>query len=81
MTDEYTLRETVFRTFLANPNLGPKEMAAQLNAKYNSVKAVFAKLSEEGLLRREGRGSYAPNTPMILIYLMDRIEALERGGT
>ncbi len=81
MNNEYTLRETVFRAFLANPNLGPKEMAAQLGAKYNSVKAVFAKLCEEGLLRREGRGNYAPNISMILLHLMDRIESLEKGET
>ena len=78
MTNDYTLRETVFRAFLADPNLGPKDMAAQLGAKYNSVKAVFAKLCEEGLLRREGRGSYAPNISMILLHLMDRVESLER---
>ena len=80
MTEKYTLREAVFRAFLANPNLGPKDMAGKLKAKYNSVKAVFAKLCEEGLLRREGRGNYVPNTSIILLHLMDRIEALEKGG-
>lgn len=80
MTEEYTLREAVFRAFLENPDLGPNEMAIHLNAKYNSVKAVFAKLCGEGLLNRKGRGSYAPNTPRILLHLMDRIEALEKGG-
>jgi len=80
MAEEYTLRESVFRAFLANTNLGPKDMAGHLGAKYNSVKAVFAKLCEEGLLRREGRGNYAPNIPGILLLLMDRIEALEKGG-
>lgn len=80
MNAEYTLREAIFRAFLENPSLGPKEMASHLKAKYNSVKAVFAKLYEEGLLNREGRGHYAPNIPRILLHLMDRIEALEKGG-
>lgn len=80
MTEEYTLREAVFRAFLKNPSLGPKEMTGHLKAKYNSVKAVFAKLCEEGLLNREGRGQYAPNIPRILLHLMDRIEVLEKGG-
>lgn len=79
MSEEYTLREAVFRAFLRNPSLGPKEMAGHLGAKYNSVKAVFAKLCEEGLLSREGRGNYAPNLPGIVLHLMDRIEALEKG--
>ncbi len=80
MAEKYTLREAVFRAFLENPSLGPSEMAEHLTANYNSVKAVFAKLFEEGLFNREGRGNYSPNIPMILLHLMDRIEALERGG-
>lgn len=80
MTDEYTLRETVFRTFLKQPGLGPTEMAKHLGAKYNSVKAAYAKLSSEGLLMRRGRGSYSPNVPGILLHLMDRVEALEKGS-
>jgi len=52
-------------------------MANNLRAKYNSVKAVFAKLCADGLLTREGRGNYIPNTPKILLYLLDRIEDLE----
>lgn len=79
MAEKYTLREAVFRAFLENPNLGPSDMAKHLMANYNSVKAVFAKLSEEGLLNREGRGNYSPNITMILLHLMDRIEALEKG--
>jgi DNA-binding IclR family transcriptional regulator len=77
LTEEYTLREMVFRTFLKQPGLGPSEMAERLGANYNSVKAVYAKLSEEGLLMREGRGSYSPNVPVIILHLMDRVEALE----
>jgi len=80
LTEEYTLREMVFRTFLKQPNLGPSEMAEHLGAKYNSVKAAYAKLSDEGLLMRRGRGSYSPNVPGILLHLMDRIEALEKGS-
>ena len=79
MAEKYTLREAVFRAFLENPNLGPSDMAKHLMANYNSVKAVFAKLSEEGLLNREGRGNYSPNITMILLHLMDRMEALEKG--
>lgn len=81
MSEEYTIRESVFRAFLTNPNMGPREMADHLEEKYNSVKAVFAKLCAEGLLRREGRGNYVPNIPIIFLHLMDRIEALEKGGT
>ena len=50
MTEDYTLRESVFRAFLKNPTLGPTEMTDLLGAKYNSVKAVYAKLTAEGLL-------------------------------
>lgn len=80
MTEEYTLRDSIFRTFLRNPRLGPGEMAEKLGANYNSVKAAFSKLYEEGLLDREGRGNYAPNVPAILLHLMDRVEALERAA-
>lgn len=80
MTEEYTLHEAVFRAFLENPSMRPSEMAKHLDAKYNSVKAVFSKLYDEGLLDREGRGNYKPNVPRILLHLMDRIETLERGG-
>jgi DNA-binding transcriptional regulator YhcF (GntR family) len=55
-------------------------MAEHLGAKYNSVKAAYAKLSDEGLLMRRGRGSYSPNVPVILLHLMDRVEALEKGS-
>ncbi len=80
MTEDYTLRESVFRAFLRDPDLGPKEMTELLGAKYNSVKAVYSKLTEEGLLRRRGRGDYAPNVPRVLLHLIDRIEVLERGA-
>jgi len=79
MSKGYTLRENIFREYLKNPELGPREMTEHLKAKYNSVKAVYAKLHEEGLLRREGRGNYSPNLPGICLYLMDRVEALEKG--
>jgi len=77
MSKNQSLKDTVFREFLRNPALGPTEMAEKLGAKYNSVKAAFAKLAEEGLLERSGRGSYAPSTPGILLSLMARVEALE----
>jgi Mn-dependent DtxR family transcriptional regulator len=75
-----TLREMVFKAFLKNPSLGPSQMAERLKANYNSVKAIYAKLCEDGLLRREGRGNYSPNVSGILLHLLKRIEALERGG-
>jgi len=78
MKHDYSLKENVFRTFLADPSLGPSEMAEKLGAKYNSVKAVYAKLSDEGMLKREGRGNYAPDLAGILLNLMDRVEALEK---
>ena len=53
-------------------------MTEKLGAKYNSVKAAYAKLSDEGMLKREGRGSYSPNLAGILLDLMDRVEALEK---
>jgi predicted transcriptional regulator of viral defense system len=80
MTEDYTLRETVFRTFLKDPNLGPSEMKDLLGANYNSIKAIYAKLCDEGLLQREGRGNYVPNLPGILFHLMERVEALEKSG-
>ena len=78
MGEEYTLRDQVFRTFLENPSLGPREMAERLKANYNSVKAIYAQLFEEGLFNREGRGNYTPNLPRILVQLMGRVEALEK---
>jgi hypothetical protein len=80
MTEDYTLRETVFRTLLKNPSLGPSEMKDLLGANYNSIKAIYAKLFDEGLLQREGRGNYSPNVPGILLHLMERVESLERSG-
>ncbi len=79
MGDKYTLKERIFRAFLEDPTLGPSEMTELLGVKYNSVKAVYAKLCDEGLLRREGRGNYAANVTGILLNLMDRVEALEKG--
>lgn len=78
MVEEHTLKDMVFRAFLKNPQLGPSEMASHLNAKYNSVKATYAKLAEEGLLKREGRGNYLPNYSEILLHLMDRVEEVEK---
>jgi Mn-dependent DtxR family transcriptional regulator len=78
MSDEKTLKDLVFRTFLSHSNFGPKEMADHLQVNYNSVKAIYSKLSEEGLLERESRGNYSPNMAGILIHLIDRIETLEK---
>jgi len=80
MSKDYTLREKVFRNLLKNPKLGPQEMTKLLEAKYNSVKAVYAKLAVEGLLVREGRGNYAPDLLGILLNLMDRVEELEKAS-
>ncbi|RJS89233.1 hypothetical protein CW700_05010 [Candidatus Bathyarchaeota archaeon] len=78
MGEERTLKEMVFRTFLLHPGFGPREMTDHLQVNYNSVKAIYSKLCDEGLLRREARGTYSPNIPGILLHLMDRIEALEK---
>ena len=77
MSNEISLKDSVFREFLKNPSLGPSEMTEKLGANYNSVKAAFAKLAEEGFLERPSRGSYAPNNAAILLNLMDRVAALE----
>ena len=77
MSPKKSLKDEVFREFLRNPSLGPSEMTKKLNAKYNSVKAAFAKLAEEGFFERPSRGSYLPNHAAILIDLMDRVEKLE----
>ncbi len=77
MSSKKSLKDEVFREFLRNPSLGPSEMTEKLGAKYNSVKAAFAKLAEEGILERPSRGSYAPNIASILLDLMDRVEKLE----
>jgi predicted transcriptional regulator len=81
MSKNQSLKDTVFKEFLGNPAFGPTEMADKLGANYNSVKAAFAKLAEEGLLERSGRGSYAPSVPGILLNLMARVEVLEQGKT
>ena len=78
MKQDYSLKEQVFRTFLADPSLGPSEMTEKLGAKYNSVKAAYAKLCDEGKLKREGRGSYTPDLAGIILGIMDRVEALEK---
>ena len=80
MTKDFTLRETVFRAFLRDPNLGPREMKDALGANYNSIKAIYAKLCDEGLLQRKSRGNYTPNLPRILLHLMERVVALEKSG-
>jgi DNA-binding IclR family transcriptional regulator len=77
MSNEISLKDSVFREFLKNPNLGPSEMAEKLKANYNSVKAAFAKLAEEGFLERPSRGNYSPNIAAILLNLMDRVSVLE----
>jgi len=78
MSEELSLKDKVFRSFLQDPTLGPEQMAAKLDAKYNSVKDAFAKLARDGLLKRSGRGNYEPNYAGIVIHLMDKIEALEK---
>jgi Mn-dependent DtxR family transcriptional regulator len=78
MSEEFSLKDKVFRTFLQDPTLGPEEMAKKLDAKYNSVKDAFAKLAKDGLLQRSGRGNYEPNYAGIVIHLLDRIEELEK---
>ena len=77
MSNEISLKDSVFREFLQNPSLGPSEMTDKLGANYNSVKAAFAKLAEEGYLERPSRGTYQPNMAAIILNLMDRITALE----
>jgi len=78
MSTELTLKDSVFREFLKNPGYGPSEMAEHLNANYNSVKAAFAKLTEEGLLDRPERGNYQPSFAGITLHLLERVENLEQ---
>jgi predicted transcriptional regulator len=78
MSKGQTLREQVLQEFLKNPKLGPQEMTKHLNAKYNSVKAIYAKLYDEGLLLREGRGNYSPNLPGLCLHLIERVAELEK---
>jgi len=78
MSEELSLKDKVFHNFLKDPTVGPEQMAAKLDAKYNSVKDAFAKLAKDGLLKRSGRGNYEPNYAGIVIHLLDRIEALEK---
>lgn len=78
MNEEYTLRDTVFRALLKDQSLGPTEMSEHLDANYNSVKAAFAKLADDGLLERQSRGDYIPSYPGILLHILDRLEAIEK---
>lgn len=80
MSSKQSLKDAVFKEFLKNPELGPSEMTEKLGAKYNSVKAAFAKLAEDGFLDRPTRGSYAPSVPGILLNLIERVEALEEAS-
>jgi predicted transcriptional regulator len=77
MSPKKSLKDDVFLEFLQNPSLGPSEMTEKLDAKYNSVKAAFAKLAEEGFLERPSRGTYIPNITGILLDLMARVEKIE----
>jgi len=78
MSEDLSLKDKVFRSFLQDPSLGPEEMAKKLGAKYNSVKDAFARLAKEGLLERSGRGNYEPSYAGIVLHLLDRVEALEQ---
>ena len=78
MSREISLKKNVFRELLKDPSLGPREMAIKVDAKYNSVKAAFAKLTSEGFLDRPSRGVYQPNISSILLNLIDRVETLEK---
>jgi Mn-dependent DtxR family transcriptional regulator len=80
MSSKQSLKDTVFKEFMRNPALGPSEMAEKLDANYNSVKAAFAKLAEDGYLDRPSRGTYAPSIPGILLDLIKRVEALEEAA-
>jgi len=80
LSEEKTLKENVFRAFLSHPSFGPKEMAEYLQVNYNSVKAIYAKLCEEGLLERTSRGIYSANIAGIVLHIIDRVEALEKRG-
>lgn len=80
MSSKQSLKDTVFKEFLRNPALGPSEMAEKLDANYNSVKAAFAKLAEDGFLDRPSRGTYAPSIPGILLHLIEMVEALEEAA-
>lgn len=78
MSSELTLKDAIFREFLKNQKFGPSEMSNHLGANYNSVKAAFAKLADEGLLDRPERGNYEPSFSGIILNLILRIEELER---
>ncbi len=80
MSSKQSLKDTIFKEFLRNPALGPSEMAEKLDANYNSVKAAFAKLAEDGFLDRPSRGTYAPSIPGILLDLIKRVEVLEEAA-
>ena len=80
MSSKQSLKDTVFKEFMRNPALAPSEMAEKLDANYNSVKAAFAKLAEDGFLDRPSRGTYAPSMPGILLDLIERVEALEEAA-
>jgi predicted transcriptional regulator len=77
MSNKASLKDRIFQEFLKDPSLGPSEMAKKLDAKYNSVKAVFAKLTKEGLLERPSRGEYVPHVNGILLQIIERIENIE----
>ena len=78
MNREQTLKEKVYKTFLLHQNFSPSDMAKHLNEKYNSVKAIYSKLFEQKILKRESRGNYSPNIEGILLLIMDRLDNIER---
>ena len=73
-----SLKYRLFKAFLQHTEYGPMEMAAHLDANYNSVKVIYAQLCKNGFLKRERRGRYCPQVPRILFDLYSKIEKLEK---
>lgn len=73
-----SLKYRVFKALLQHSEYGPIEMAAHLNANYNSVRFIYSELCKDGFLKRNGRGRYSIQVPRILFDLYSEIEKLEK---
>ncbi len=79
MIDTCILGELLFRECPKVQKFIPRDMFENLEANYNSVKAIYAKLNEKAFLSRERFGSYKQYYSCLINQLNDRIEALVEG--
>lgn len=79
MIDTYILGGLLFGECPTERKLIPGSMFEYLEANYNSVKMICAKLTEDEFLSREGFGSFNQHYSGFFTQLNDKIEVLVEG--